>query len=166
MSEINGGDPTNNIPEDLVWDADNPPTVNGCSLSDAFHDPGCDGNCEQIAMDEGDIKIANERLAWARAGMNILSIPVGFANEVHAPGMPIDLFDLEMQVEAMKSILLEKVVSEKELNDRFKETILDKLQHIRAHNEVAVREARTRTNLGLSPDKSKKLLGPGGQPLG
>lgn len=152
MSAINGGNDHGSIPDDMVWDPENPPMVNECTGNER-HLPGCDGECGELALSESDVKLFNEKLEWARAGMNIFMIPLGFDN-VGIGGMPIDLLELEAKVHGLIDVLVTNgLASEEELNEAFKARMLDKMTKVRTLNADAIKKARTATMLGINPDR-------------
>lgn len=164
MSSINGAAEGPKIPDDLVWDEDNPLMVHGCSGSDSTHTPDCDGTCEDVAISKLDVDLFNERLAWARAGMNILNVPTGF-DRFGVTGMSLDLFELEAKIGGVINALIESgLLSQDDMDTAYKEWQLNKLTIVRELNEGAIKEARSRAMLGIR--QKPGLLGPNGERLG
>lgn len=140
----NGG-----VPPNIVWDPENPPIKNSCSNTN-MHVTGCDGTCERDGfMTETEVAHLNESREWGRVGMN--------------PGMimvPSTPFDFEMRINALVDALVEAdVLDMEELNDRYLQTRVRRMQKLRLDNE----EAAKRAKFGL-PGKPP-ILGPDGQPL-
>ncbi len=148
---------------DLVFDADNPPTVHECSLGDTFHLPTCSGDCADIPLDELDVDLINEQKAWTRAGMMIMVTPIGVADQVCVPGMKVSLFDLECKVMGLVNAVQEITgLNDDDINRHYKQAQLTRLKTVRELNEEAVRQQRTEATLGVI---KKQLLGPHGEPL-
>lgn len=162
MSALNGND-DNQFPDDIVWDEDNPPTVHFCTMNDEHHASDCDGNCGEKPITELDVKLHNEHLAWARAGMHPLMVPVGF-DALGVPGMPIDLFDTEAKLHGILNALMNAgILTEEEMDLQYKQAKFDKMNKVRILNEEAVKSARAAAMLGI---RKPGLLGPHGEKLG
>jgi hypothetical protein len=145
--------------EDLVWDENNPITVNSCSGNELNHTDECDGNCEPRALTEMDVKLNNEMRAWARLGISPLSQPLGLG----APGMTTNLLDLEIKVmtliEALTTLgLVESAV----LDEMFQKNFLRRLHDTRVANEDKIKEERSKESLHVA---QRRLLGPNGNPF-
>lgn len=162
MSAMNGGSNEGQIDDDIVWDENNPPTVHLCTLNDEEHATDCDGNCGERALSEIDVMLHNEHLAWARAGMMPLMVPVGF-DAFGIPGMPIDLFDTEAKMHGVINALIKAgVLTEEEMDFEFKQAKFEKMNKVRTLNEQAVKSARAAAMLSIAQNK---LLGPNGEVL-
>jgi hypothetical protein len=153
-------EPPKDDTQDLVWDAENPPVVNSCTMNDGEHVKDCDGNCEQIKLDELDVMLVNERRAWVRAGMLPLAFPLGVGN---MPGLRTDLLDLEVRVVVLTRLLVEsKIIDGDALNQLFKEVFHDRLHSIRVNSEEEIRRQRAMQTLSIA---QKTLLDANGRPL-
>lgn len=147
------------IREDIVWDEDNPPTVNSCSGNELGHIDECDGNCDPLPLTEMDVKLNNEMRAWARVGMQPLSFPLG----TNATGMATNLLDLEIQITAVVAFLVgTSTVAKARLDEIYKEKFFERLNSTRLANEEKIKEARSKQALHVA---QRKLLGPNGSPF-
>lgn len=154
----NAGKPSRNgdgtppgIPEDVVWDSENPQYIYECS-SYIEHSPDCDGNCESDLAAESQIKLLNESLAWARAGMD-------------TSGINISSFDNQANIMALQKVLIEKgILTQDEVDEEFRLFKIDVMRIVRENNEEQIKEMKQRMALGLRPS-SRKLLGPYGEEL-
>jgi hypothetical protein len=162
VSAINGtGEP--DVGPDIEWDSLNPPTVHECSFADHFHAPFCDGTCADVVMDELDVKILNEKKAWTRAGMHIVAVPYGVADQVCMPGMKIELFEMEAKLVGLIEAVQEAVgISDEAYNFHYRQAIYNRLKMVREANENRVKQERLAAQMGIAP---KKILGPDGTPL-
>jgi hypothetical protein len=123
-------------PPDLEWNEENPPTVHSCSGNDGEHTPDCDGNCDELPLDELDVLLNNEMHAWQRAGMN--------------PGMiPHDVLHMSTQIDTMIKMLITSPELSKQYNDIFRTIMLDKFRRFRENNEAGFRKARLAAELGV-----------------
>lgn len=158
----NGSSPVN-IPPDIEWDEDNPPTIFTCSQH-TEHQPGCDGSCEaNINPTKLEIELLNEARAWARAGMNFHGVPRAYDGVIRVPGINVELFDLECKMQVFRQALIDIVgIDEQDLEERFREYKLSIMRHIREMNEAAVRRSRMEASLAIP---KKPLFGPDGRPL-
>lgn len=122
-----------NIP-DLVWDTDNPLEVNSCSGHSLAHNDTCDGNCPKHPIDEWDLKIENERRAWARLGLQ------PNADELRK----------EVQVQTVIEILKDRLgVDAKEFDGYFKPKMFEVMNGLRLANEQAMKSAQIRSRIVL-----------------
>lgn len=152
MSAINGGNDHGSIPDDMVWDPENPPKVNECTGTER-HLPGCDGDCGELSLTESDVKLFNEKLAWARLDMNLFMIPLGF-DMLGIGGMPIDLLEMEAKLHGIVDVLVESgLVSVEDINEALKTRMLEKMTKVRILNADAIQKARTASMLGINPNR-------------
>lgn len=161
----NGPEPQPRIPDDLVWDEDNPPKVYPCS-QDVIHHPQCDGSDELTALDsESQVNLMNEGRAWARANMSFVGIPAAYQNTIPVPGIKIELLDMMIWLQAMKEVVAElSGMSEFDFDEKFREHKIAFLREVREANEANVRRQRVADRLGVV--QRPGLLGPHGEPLG
>lgn len=123
------------VPPDIVFDPNNPLTVNSCSGHPDEHAPGCDGFCTKNVVDELDIRIENEKRAWARLGM----VTQGYES-----------YDLrqDAQIHAIISVLQNKLgISDEEFNEAFKLSMLVLMQRVRHDNEENAKAAQARSRI-------------------
>jgi hypothetical protein len=127
--------------------------VNACSGHVTWHEPSTcvneqegDEKCELIELDHMDIKIRNEHVMWARAGMSTEFV-------TH------NLWNMDTQIMAVIEVV-EGMVGKDKLNEIYKQKLLDKLHTYRDMNEDEVRKARSKANLAVA---QRKILGPNGQ---
>lgn len=151
------------IPDDLVWDAENPPHIFSCS-QDVNHHPQCNGSCEEVQLDsELQVDLLNIARAFARLGMSFLGVPVSIQNAIPVPGVSVELLDLLCWNEAIKEILQEQFgVEEFEFQERFRKVKYSILKSVYDQHARQIKEQRTRDMLGIN---KPPLLGPNGQPL-
>lgn len=164
MASFNGASGAGQVPDNVVWDENNPPTVHTCTYSDADHATDCDGSCGEIVLKEIDVKLHNEKLEWARMQMNPIMIPIGF-DMFGVAGMPADLLDTEAKLHGMIDCLIAAgVITEEGMDLAYKERKFEKLNKTRLLSEDAIKRARTEQTLGIRPGGGG-LLGPDGQQL-
>lgn len=159
----NGLHPHIEVPDDLVWDEDNPPIIYPCSQHTEHHPFECPGpdKCPPIQLDsESQVMLLNEGRAWSRAGMNWHGIPMNFPGN----GIPVEIVDLLIYIEVMKPMLLQLTdTTEFELEEAFREKKLKMLTTIRGRHEDRVRKQRVANTLGIV--EKPPLLGPDGRPI-
>lgn len=159
---IPNGNSIMEVPPDLVWDEDNPPIIFGCTQHTEHH-PQCPqgSECPPIQLDsESQVDLLNEARAWNRAGMNYHGLPFGFPGQ----GIPVEILDLLIWVEAMKDVVIElSGISEFEFEEKFRERKLGLLQQVRGKHEDRVRRQRVASSIGIV--EKPPLLGPDGRPL-
>jgi hypothetical protein len=154
------GDHAPRVPDDLVWDEDNPPVVYECS-QDITHEMGCNGNCNSTVLNEEQVELMNEARAWARAGMSFYGIPTAYAGQIPVRGINVELFDLECKLQVFRELLIESLgIDEEEVESRFRRFKFQAMRHIREVNEAAVRRARMEQFI-----PKKQILGPDGGPI-
>lgn len=156
----NGNEPT--IPPDVPWSDDNPPVLYVCS-NHVFHMPGCDGNCGELLVTEQKVKLINEGLAYARAGMNWRGVPAAYENTIPVPGIRVELVDVLIWLEVMKDMVCELYgISAEHFDDEFARRKYEMLHEIREINERTIRQQRTADSLGIIKNP---IFGPDGKPL-
>lgn len=153
------------IPDDLVWDADNPPIIYPCS-QDINHAPFCKGDEDGVALDsELQIQLMNEGRAWARLGMSFQGIPAAYQGVIPRPGIAVELVDLLSWMETMRGVLVElSGMTAFDFEEKFREFKLNFLREIRLATEERVKKERVVSSIGIV--EKPGLLGPDGQPLG
>lgn len=153
----NGSNPQ--VPADIKWSDDNPPTLFVCS-NHIFHMPGCDGECGELAVTENLVKLVNEGLAFARASMSWRGVPAAYAETIPVPGIKVELTDVLVWLEQLRDTLCEIVdISIDEFDDEFARRKYEMLHKIRLTSEDQIRQQRIANMIG------PKLLGPDGNPL-
>lgn len=130
----------NSVPDDIVWDPENPLRVNGCSGHAEEHTLECKGDCDKLDMDELDIRIENERRAWARVGMDTSNYQ---ANQLRQ----------DIQLQTITQILQDKLgITIKDFNAVFKPLMLEHMMEVRKMTEVGRQQHQARSKI-LLPDK-------------
>lgn len=161
----NGGN-ANWVPPDIRWDEENHPVIFACSQHIEHH-PRCDGNCgEPTELDsESQVELLNEGRRYARLGISFAGIPASHMGHIPVPGIPIELVDLLMWLEAVKQIILDTTpqLSEFDLEEVYREKKLEFLRSIREANEEQIKKARTQQQIAVATKPG--LLGPDGQPI-
>lgn len=156
------GDAHPGIPEDLVWDDENPPEVFNCS-NHLYHERGCDGTCGLMDLTESKVALINEGLAYARAGMEWRGLPAIFAGKMPINGMQVELTDVLMWLETLKKTVCELAgISEDEFDEMFRANKIEMLRSVREANEERLRKSRLKSQLGVVENP---LLGPDGFPI-
>lgn len=154
--------PVPSVPPDIVWDEDNPPMLFACS-NHVFHLPECSGNCNTMRVTEMRVKLINEGLAYARAGMNWHGVPAAYAEAIPVPGIRVELTDVLMWLELLRDLVCELAgLSIDEFDDMFTQRKFEMLHSIRERSEAHVKKQRTKNMLGIV---DKPIFGPDGRPL-
>jgi hypothetical protein len=157
----NGNSPP--VPDDIVWDEENPPLIYSCSQH-IEHARFCNGECPTYVANELQVQLMNEARAWARAGMSFHGIPAAYRDQIPIQGINVELFDLECRVHVLCEILVEMFnVDGNEIDERYGKFKLMALRNIREENEANVRRQRAANALGIA--QKKPIIGPDGQPL-
>lgn len=161
---VNGDGTPPNIPDDLVYDPNDPITICTCS-SYTEHNADCDGNCGELEATQNMINLINECRAWQRSQMTYTGLPASLAGGPF-PGINVDVLDTDLRSEVLQEILIEHLgVTSEEIDERFREKKFEKLHAIREAVEPRVREARVRSMIDI-PGKPKGIIGPHGEILG
>jgi len=101
--------------------------------------------------------------AWGRLGLSYQGLPTVLAGGPFS-GIHVDPFDTDMARIAIQQLLVEKgVLTELELDEKFRELKYTRMQKMREENEAKVKEMKTRAALGLNPNQP--ILGPDGRPI-
>jgi hypothetical protein len=115
---------------------------NKCSMA-KHHTDDCDGDCARVTLPDSVIDVHNELLKWDRSGMSIRGVPTSIANvpflvgrgEHFIPqGVHVEMFLLEIKVEALKKFLVSPM-NEEEFEDQFRKHYFKRLQGIRERAE-------------------------------
>ena len=160
--DINGASDMPGVPPDLIWDESDPPILFECS-GYTEHAPFCNGTCPRSVAKESQVELINESFAWNRAGMSFLGIPNAYAQHIPIRGINIELFDLEMKVQMLKSLIIEFLdIDEEEVEERFRHAKLEIMRGIRDREEDNIRRSRVQQMLQVPQNP---IIGPDGRPL-
>jgi hypothetical protein len=109
---------------------------------------------------ENLVKLVNEAHAWARAQMSFFGVPFAYRGFLPVQGIEIELFDLEIKVRLLQTIIEDKLgFTREQLDDMFRGMKADRLREIREANEEEVKSQRLQAQLGVH---RKPIFGPGG----
>lgn len=134
LKEALAHDLSKQVIEDLPWDPENPLVVNSCSGHSNLHTPDCDNHCPPKEMTEWDIKIENERRAWARLGIT------PNADELRR----------ESQIQTIIKLLDKHLgITEDQFNAEFKPIMFGIMNSLRTTNEQAIKSAQLRNKLHI-----------------
>jgi len=112
------------------------------------HLHSCDTNCGTSKMTDTEIELYEEKKRWDALGMEA----VGKPHQMPVPGIPVDIFHVEMSLLTLIDAIVEAgVLSKEELDAKFSENMLERLTRIREANEENVKAQRARMQLGVSP---------------
>lgn len=132
LKEVMQNEASSRVPDDLIWDPEHPLPVNGCNGRSHGHVEGCDGSCEKKYLDEWDVKIENERRAWARMGIE------PDANELRK----------EVQTQTIIRLLKQHLgIDDEAFNAIFKPLMYELLHSMRVDNEQAIMSAKIRSQI-------------------
>jgi len=160
----NGNVPNPNVPPNLEWDEDNPPFVYECSEY-TEHRPECNGECEGRFWVESEVKLSNLAKEYARNQMSYAGVIEAYrAVPILPGGFPVDPFYHEMWLESLQDILIDKgLVTRDELNELWRQKMITRMETVLGTVLPQLKEARTKAALGI---QDKKIIGPGGYPIG
>ena len=106
-----------------------------------------------------EIQLAEELKRWELAGMRAAGIPAGF----EIPGIPVELYEIEVRTAAIVKLLIEKeIFTKKEADIFYQKEMLERLTKIREANEENIKKERMAREIAVA---QKRLLGPNGQPI-
>lgn len=160
---MNGNSPTN-IPDDIVWDADDPPIVYACTQY-TLHNSECDGDCDYQVATEALVKMMNEGFAFRRAGMSYRGVVAAYSGVIPVSGIPVEVFDILLMVEVLRDIVVEHLdISVDELHEAFREHKFNFMSNVREQAEEQIRKTRIQRHLGIQDRPT--LFGPDGEPIG
>jgi|SRR6185295_1278353 len=111
------------------------------------HLPSCEG-CEVKKLLPIEIEIIKEQMRWEELGMT----PLGSPPQVpQIPGIPTDSFKLSIAVSALNKMIVEKLgLDEEELNNKYRELLLERLVTIREANEEEMIAAQRRQEIAVA----------------
>lgn len=131
------------VPPDLVWDAENPMKVNSCTGSVQMHVDSCDGQCNKLELDELDIKVENERRAWSRIGMDTAQYN---ANQLRQ----------DVQIQTMIQLIQTKLnIMDEEFNEIFKKNMLEMMTSVRMSRQALLKEREDAIFVATTPPTPK-----------
>lgn len=157
----NGDGTVPGIPPDLEWSEDL--ILHSCSYH-TEHINGCPGTCEDIRPDQLHVDLLNEGRAWRRLDMDFRGIPSALMGGPYA-GVGVEIWDLQHHISALEELLVTAgIATRDEIDDKFRETKLQAMRHIREESEEMVRRARMKERIAM-PNRPG-LLGPDGNPIG
>lgn len=154
-----------NVPPDLEW----PVTTYTCSM-DEQHSPDCSGlasegnenGCEELIWTELQVRLENLRREYARNEMSQVGIPTGVPLPIS--GIQVDLVDLLCRILTLEELAFEAHgIDREEYDEKYRENKFEFLNEILKANKERVRKAHAQRMLGLP---EKRILGPGGEPIG
>lgn len=129
------------VPPDIPWDPENPLVVNSCCGHSDIHADDCEGDCDTSVMEEYDIKIENEKRAWARLGMDTQHYN---ANQLRQ----------DVQIQTLIKLMQKKLfISDDEFNEVFKPAMLELLQGVRHAQEEAIERMNSSKLVAITPTK-------------
>jgi hypothetical protein len=123
------------------------------------HNPDCPGDCGTERLSDLDIAIHQERKRWDELGMSYF----GSLRGTGIPGVPVDVFLLEVSLFALIEYLQEKGVIEdqEEVDNIFRKTILERMTRIREANEEDIKRSRRQAGIALPvPELSPEIIIP------
>lgn len=134
---LNNSVPHLNVPDDIVWTPDEPMIVNGCSGHISQHATNCDGMCKPLQLDELDIKIENEKRAWARLGMQTQHYTANALRQDVTIAVLVDIVKEAAEVD------------DDAFNELFKTKMLGHMTAVRINSEDSIKSARARSSIVL-----------------
>ena len=112
-----------------------------------------------MAESKLEIALKEELQRWEILGMRAGGVPAGF----QAPGISVEIFELEMRLHTAINLLIEKgIITQEEADEKYQQNMLDRLTAIREANEEQIKKARMAQQIAVA---QKSILGPNGQPF-